>query len=70
VFATATYFQDMRLLGVLAVFATILAVLLTRAIAGGMRAFISFVLCHKTSPLSGKFVPRFILKLKTPAVKD
>jgi hypothetical protein len=56
VFATATYFQDMRLLGVFAVLATILAVLLGRTIAGGMRALISLILCHKTTLLSGKFV--------------
>jgi hypothetical protein len=56
VFATATYFQDMGFLGVLAVLTTILAVLLRRAIAGGMRAFISLILSHKTTPLSGKAV--------------
>jgi hypothetical protein len=42
----------MRFLGVLAVLATILAALLGRAIAGGMRAFFSLFLCHKTTPLS------------------
>ena len=45
--ATATYFNDPRLLGLLAVFATILAIGLGRAIAGGMHAFDFLVLCHK-----------------------
>jgi hypothetical protein len=46
----------MRLLGVLAVLATILAVFFGRAIAGRMRTFVSLILCHNTTPLSGKFV--------------
>jgi hypothetical protein len=44
----------MRLLGVLAVLAAILTAFLGRAIAGGMRAFVSIFLCHKQTPLSGK----------------
>ena len=45
--ATATYFNNPRFLGLLAVFATILAIGLGRAVAGGMRTFIFLVLCHK-----------------------
>jgi hypothetical protein len=56
VFATTTYFQDMRLLGVLAVLATIFAVLLGRAIASGMRALISLSLSHKNILPPGKLV--------------
>jgi len=47
VLAAATYFNDPCLLGLLAVFATILATGLGRAIAGGMHAFDFLVLCHK-----------------------
>ena len=55
VLATATYFQHMSLFGILAVLAAIFAVLLRRTIAGGMRAFVFFVLSHKTTLLSGYF---------------
>jgi len=47
VLATTAYFQHMCFLGILAVFATILAVLGGRAIAGWMRALIFRGLCHK-----------------------
>jgi hypothetical protein len=52
VLAIAADFHHMRLLGLFAVFAAILAALLGPAIAGGMRAFIFRIVCHKTSPLS------------------
>jgi hypothetical protein len=53
VLAITTYLGDMRLLGFLAVFAAILAVLFGRTITSGMCAFICLVLCHKTTLLSG-----------------
>jgi hypothetical protein len=37
----------MRLFGLLAVLAAILAILFRRAITSGMRAFVFLVLCHK-----------------------
>ena len=52
VLAIATYFHHMRLLRLFAVLATILAVLFGRAIARGMRAFVSLIFCHKTILLS------------------
>jgi hypothetical protein len=52
VLAITTYLGDMRLLGFLAVFAAILAVLLGWTITSGMRTFICLVLCHKTTLLS------------------
>jgi len=47
VLATATYFRDPSFLGLLAVFTTILAIGLGRAIAGGMHTLVFLVLCHK-----------------------
>ena len=44
VLAITTYLGDMRLLGFLAVFTAILAVLFARTITSGMRAFIRLVL--------------------------
>jgi hypothetical protein len=52
VFATATYFQHMSLLGIFTVLAAILAIFLGRTIACGVRAFVFFVLSHKTTLLS------------------
>jgi hypothetical protein len=52
VLATATYFQHMSLLGIFTVLAAILAVFLGRTIARGVRAFVFFVLSHKTPLLS------------------
>ncbi|HWN08921.1 MAG TPA: hypothetical protein VNO50_06515 [Pyrinomonadaceae bacterium] len=48
VLAITTYLGDMRLLGFLAVFAAILAVLFRGTIASWMSAFVYLVLCHKT----------------------
>ena len=42
----------MRLLGVLAVFAAVLAVLLRRTIAGWMRANVFLIICHNVPPFS------------------
>jgi hypothetical protein len=42
----ATYFHNLRSLGVLAIFAAVFAVLLMRAIAWAMRAFIGIVVSH------------------------
>jgi hypothetical protein len=56
VFATTTYFLNMRPLGILAILAAILAVFFGRAIAGGMGAFVFLVLCHGTPRLSPKFL--------------
>ena len=50
VFTATAYFQDTGFLGILAVFATILAVLRRSAIAGWMRAFPILIVCHKTGP--------------------
>ena len=44
VLAIATYLGDMRLLGFLAIFTAILAVLFGRTIASGMRALVCLVL--------------------------
>jgi hypothetical protein len=55
VFAAATDFQNMRLLGVLTILAAIFAVLLGRTIAGWMRAYLFLIFCHKQSLLSGEF---------------
>jgi hypothetical protein len=60
----------MRFFGLLAVFATILAVLFRRAIAGGMRAFIFPVLTHKTNPTFWQVASAIIVKLKIQLVKD
>jgi hypothetical protein len=54
VFATATYFGDVSLLSFLAVFATILAVWLGRAIARRMDALVFLIVCHEGTSLSGK----------------
>ena len=51
-FAAATDFHHMRLLGVLAVFAAVLAVLLRRTIAGWMRANVFLIICHNVPPFS------------------
>ena len=51
-FATAAYFEHVSLLGVLAVFAAILAVFLGRTITCRMGAFIFVILDHKTILLS------------------
>jgi hypothetical protein len=69
VFATATYFSDVCLLSLLAVFATILAVGLGWAIARRMHALVFLIVCHKKVPY---FLVscRFILKLTNPAVKE
>lgn len=40
----------MRLLGILAILAAVLAVFFGRAIAGGMGALGSLILCHNTTP--------------------
>jgi hypothetical protein len=45
--AITTYFHHMRLFGLLAVLAAILAILFWRAITSGMRAFVFLILCHK-----------------------
>lgn len=50
--AITTYFHYVRLLGILAVLTTILAIFFRRAIASGMRAFVFLVLCHNTTLLS------------------
>jgi hypothetical protein len=50
VLAITTYFHHVRLLGLFAVLAAILAVFFGRTIAGWMRAFVLLVLCHKTNP--------------------
>lgn len=55
VLATATYFCYMRLLGLLTVFATILAILFGRTITSRMGAFVFLVVCHKSTLLSAKF---------------
>jgi hypothetical protein len=52
VLATATYFQNMSLFGILAVLAAIFAVLLGRTTAGGVRTFAFSLLSHKTTLLS------------------
>jgi len=55
VFAAATDFHYMRLLGVLTILAAILAVLFCRTIAGWMRACFFLIFCHKQPLLSGEF---------------
>lgn len=70
VLAIATDFHHVRLLGLFTVFAAILAALFGPAVAGGMRAFIFRVFCHKTSPLSLLFELNVILKLANATVKD
>jgi len=50
VLAIAAYFHHMRLLGLLAVFAAILAILFGRTITGGMRAFCGVVFGHTKLP--------------------
>ena len=44
--AIATNFHHVRLLCLFTILATVFAVLLRRAIAGGMRAFIFLLVCH------------------------
>jgi hypothetical protein len=52
VLAITTYFHHVRLLGLFAILATILAIFLARTIAGWMRTFVFGILCHKTTLLS------------------
>lgn len=52
VLAITTYFHHMRLLRLFTVLAAILAIFLSRAIARGMRAFVSLIFYHKTILLS------------------
>jgi len=59
----------MRLLGVLAIFAAILTILLGRTIAGWMRAYFFLIFCHKQPLLSGEFLLISILRLNDHAVK-
>ena len=71
VLAITTYFHHVRLHGLFAVLAAILAVLFRRAIAGWMRAFVFRIFSHKTTLLSelvGTF--RVILELQVSVVKD
>jgi hypothetical protein len=55
VFAAATDLHHMRLLGVFAILAAILAVLLRRTIAGWMGAYLFLIICHKQLLLSDEF---------------
>ena len=46
VFAAAPNFQHAGFFGVLAIFTTILAIWCCRAVAGGVLAFCSLIVCH------------------------
>jgi hypothetical protein len=71
VLAIAADFHHVRLLGLFAVLAAILAALFGRAITRWVRALGFRVLGHKTSLLSGCFeLVSCILKLNTPVVKE
>ncbi|HAF14995.1 MAG TPA: hypothetical protein DHU55_00245 [Blastocatellia bacterium] len=70
VLATTTYFQYVGLLGILAVFAAILAVLFGRAIASRMGAFVFWDISHRTNLLSDGSCFGVILRLKILRVKD
>ena len=69
VLAITAYFHHMRLLGLLAVFAAILAILFGRAITGGVRTFFGFVFGHKNYP-AFLLVVCVILRLIHPGVKQ
>jgi hypothetical protein len=58
----------MRLLGVLAVLAAVLAVFFSRAIAGWMSANVFLIICHGIPPLLWDLL-LLILKLHHQAVK-
>jgi len=54
VFAAATDFHHMGFLGIFAILAAILTVLLCRAITGWMRANVFLIFCHKKLLPSGE----------------
>jgi hypothetical protein len=69
VLAITADFHYVGLLGFLAVFAAVLAILFGRTIASGMCAFCFLVLRHKTTLLSDKLIG-IILEPKKPVVKQ
>jgi len=69
--AITTYLHYVRLLGILAVLATILAIFFRRAIASRMRAFVFLVVWHNYYPAFLLYrAVGTILKLKVLVVKD